>query len=297
MLSSGHHQEVSFPSNMLRKTLPASRLQSTSVNLSPAGLKPRIDNATSYCKRGLFLLFYKQGRTSLVLVFFIVFSIAILVGGFMLVFLPDGAEIETPKNPQASGRQQNGSNQIIHLPGTAAIYSKEHRRNEDSTAAREQEMRTFEGLPESNFSSEARQKFHSRGIVMSCPVGQSQTHRGHWKPRKMILGVEAVIKQLESFKSNLPLLFGYYDSEIGSAKQWCRNVSNTYVGSVNVDCFQVSFSAVETPLISLWTYTIVQTNQVVKFEDHRYLRNTLRHSTDTRRSLQLSMRRQTRFFG
>lgn len=81
---------------------------------------------------------------------------------------------------------------------------------------------------------------HQRGIVMSCPVGQTQNHRGSWKPRNMVRGVEAVIKQLRAFESDIPLFFGYYDIEKYRAEPWCRNLSETYTGSIQVICFRVS---------------------------------------------------------
>lgn len=80
-----------------------------------------------------------------------------------------------------------------------------------------------------------------RGVVMSCPVGQTQNHRGSWKPRNMVRGVEAVIKQLQAFESDIPLFFGYYDTEKHRAEPWCRNISEAYSGSIEIVCFQVRF--------------------------------------------------------
>lgn len=83
------------------------------------------------------------------------------------------------------------------------------------------------------------QNVRPRGIVMSCPFGQSQNHRGNWKPRRMVQGVEAVIQQLHKFDSSLPLFFGHYETEKLRTQPWCRNVSDLYAGQVGVFCFMV----------------------------------------------------------
>lgn len=95
-----------------------------------------------------------------------------------------------------------------------------------------------------------------RGIVMSCPVGQTQNHQGSWKPRNMVLGVEAVIKQLQAFSSSIPLFFGYYDTEKRRAEPWCKNLTGAYAGSIEIVCFKVSFYRLEHLSNLIWALVV-----------------------------------------
>lgn len=233
----------------LKKTLAVSGLHLTGNKYSLAGLKPRLTKVTSGFKRGLFLLFYKQDRASLLLIVFIVTSLAVLLGGFLVVFLPTGTEIKSPTGQQAVESQRIGvykqseSNPNVQPYGRRQGIAMTDKKENNSSDVKNRTERSLNESEESGIPKEIQRRQYKHGVLMSCPLGQSQTHRGPWKPRQMILGVEAVIRQLEYFKSDLPLLFGYYDSELSSAERWCRNISLSYVGSVNVDCFQVSFRA------------------------------------------------------
>lgn len=80
---------------------------------------------------------------------------------------------------------------------------------------------------------------HQRAILMSCPVGPSHTHHGPWKPANMARGVEAVVHQLISHGSSLPLYFAYYRREKSVAEPFCLALANRFINLQSIHCFQV----------------------------------------------------------
>lgn len=90
-----------------------------------------------------------------------------------------------------------------------------------------------------HLSSSLGTVYEKRAIVMSCPFGPSHNHHGSWKPSVMIHGVEAVVHQLQRFKSTLPVLFGYYNADANRAEPWCKEINAKAPGTVRVTCFKV----------------------------------------------------------
>lgn len=80
---------------------------------------------------------------------------------------------------------------------------------------------------------------YRRAVLMSCPHGPSHTHRGGWKPSDMLNGVEAVVSQMKSHKSSLPLLFGYYPRERRAVEPWCAKLSRSYGQYITIECFEI----------------------------------------------------------
>ena len=78
---------------------------------------------------------------------------------------------------------------------------------------------------------------HQKGVLMSCPHGQSHTHKGSWKPSRMTLGAEAVLRQLVRYNSSLPFFLAYYEREQRFVLPWCRRLAQRY--SIDVHCFKV----------------------------------------------------------
>lgn len=95
-------------------------------------------------------------------------------------------------------------------------------------------------LRSSEFRGESKKRFR-KGIVMSCPVGKCGSHYGHWKPKNMTVGAEAVINQLRKFKSTSPVYFGYYREEQKLAVPWCAAMSLRVRNDIRLICFKVRF--------------------------------------------------------
>lgn len=93
-------------------------------------------------------------------------------------------------------------------------------------------------LSSDEFRGNAKKRFR-KGIVMSCPVGKCTSHNGNWKPKNMTVGAEAVINQLQKFRSTSPVYFGYYREEQKLAVPWCTTMSLKVRNDIRLICFQV----------------------------------------------------------
>lgn len=210
-------------------------------------LRPRLSKAISSLKKQWLLLVHRRHGASRFVFLFLFVSFAVWAFGILLAVFHQSEDID---NWHSKAVAITPGRSLSHPENTSRLHQIIARAKPNATSPNSENITSdivgklqLEGAQSPNVSQLVGKKsYHQRGVLMSCPVGQSQTHRGAWKPRKMILGVEAVIKQLESFKSDLPLLFGYYDTELMSAEQWCRNVSRSYENSVEVLCFQVSMA-------------------------------------------------------